>query len=94
MGHGQLAAAGGRSQHGFRPRQAHVPGTVLAGWGLVVLILCAAFSAIGLGGTDSSGVLFFGMFAGIGMISYGVYRGVGGFGTPGGTPDNAADPRD
>jgi hypothetical protein len=67
-----------------------VPGTVLAGWGLVVLILCAAFSAIGLGGSDSSGVLFFGMFAGIGMVAYGLYRGIGGFGPLGGGPDDGS----
>ncbi|MET1034660.1 MAG: hypothetical protein ABWX68_05420 [Arthrobacter sp.] len=74
MGPGRLADAGGKNPRGAYPR--HAPGTVLAGWGLVVLTLCAAFTAIGLGGSGSSGVLAWSMFDGIGMVAYGVYRAV------------------
>ncbi|MFB0835877.1 hypothetical protein ACX8Z9_13840 [Arthrobacter halodurans] len=94
MRHRQLAAAGGhRSHHGER---AGLPGTRLAGWGLVLLLFCSAAGAIGLGGAGAAGSLFFGMFIGIGMVAYGIYRRVGGLGPlgPGFLSDRGREDRE
>jgi hypothetical protein len=74
MGYGQAATDGGRRAF----HKPHFRGVRLAAWGLFLLALCTMLNAVGLGGSGSSGVLFLGIFIGLGMVLYGLYLRAGG----------------
>ncbi|GER23652.1 hypothetical protein NCCP1664_21470 [Zafaria cholistanensis] len=72
-----VAADGMARHHG-------APGNRTAITGLILIGLCGAFLAIGLGGRDAFGSLWFGMMVGLGMFVFGLVRSAGGIKPPGG----------
>jgi len=60
------------------------PGHTAAITGLVLIGICGAFLAIGLGGSDAFGSLWFGIMMGLGLFLFGLVRGSGGLKPPGG----------
>lgn len=78
MGRRNAVAADGTAHHHG------TPGNTAAITGLILIGVCGAFLAIGLGGSDAFGSLWFGILVGLGLFLSGLVRSAGGLKPPGG----------